>query len=701
MAQIIEVPICGMDCAECAAHVEHAIAAVPGVEAVTVLLAAEKAIVRGDPALVTPQALRAAVEGAGYRVGEVGRSARRAEIGDNVARRAFALFGLIAGAVLCIVALGEWLGGLKIITAYVPFEIGSGIVLLAGWPVFRNVIRAAVRRQIIAHTLMSLGVIAALAVGEWATAAIVVMFMHVGNFVERFVAEQTRRAVRRLDDLAPKLARVERDGVEVELPVASVRPGDIVVVRPGEQIPVDGEVLSGQATVNQAALTGEAMPVEVGPGAQVYAATIAQFGSLRVRTVRSGDASVFGKVVHLVERAEAGRAEVQRLADRFAAWLLPAVLGLAALTLVLRRDPLATAAVLVVACSCSFALATPVAVLAAIGGAARRGVVIKGGRYLEDLARADVLLVDKTGTLTTGRPRLTTIIPLGPYGETEILAMAAAAERYSEHPLAEAIRSAAVERGITAPVPERFTATPGAHVCAEVNGRVVMVGNARILPPHVSLPPEAQTLEASGQTLCFVTIDGAPAAILGAADTERPEVAEALDAVRQAGIREIVILTGDRESSAAPLARRLGVTYRAGLMPEDKIAIVQDYQARGHRVVMVGDGVNDAPALAQAEVGVAMGLAGSDMALEAAHVALLRDDWRQLPELMHLARRTMGVVRFNLGFTVAYNLIGLSLAALGFLPPTLAAAAQVLPDLGILANSTRLFRSKATAADGI
>ncbi len=693
MPEIIEVPVCGMDCAECAAHVERAIASLPGVEAVTVLLAAEKAIIRGDPSRLTPEVVRAAVEAAGYQVPATAPApAGHGEAGAALARRALTLFGLIFGAVLFVVVVGEWLGLLATITDRAPFWIGGGLVFLAGWPVFAGVIRAALRRQVTAHTLMGLGVLAALAVGEWATAAVVVFFMRVGDWVERFTAEQARQAVRRLDALAPRMARVEREGVEVEVPIAAVRPGDVVVVRPGEQIPVDGEVIAGQATINQAAITGEPMPVEAGPGVNVFAATIAQFGSLRVRATRVGEASTFGRVVRLVEQAEAQRAGVQRLADRFAAWLLPVVVTLAVLTLLLRRDPLATAAVLVVACSCSFALATPVAVLAAIGGAARRGLLIKGGRYLEALARADVLLVDKTGTLTLGRPRITEVIALGEHNEARVLALAAAAERYSEHPLAEAVRLAAVERGLTFPAPQQFTALPGQGVRANVNGLEVAVGNARLLPPGFSVPPAAEELVAAGRTLFFVTLDGAPAAVLGAADGERPEVARALAAVRQARIGEIVILTGDSAPAAAALAERLGVAYRAELLPEDKIAIVRDYQARGHRVVMVGDGVNDAPALAQADVGVAMGVAGSDIALEAAHVALMRDDWMLLPEVLRLAQRTMRVVRFNLGFTVAYNLIGLSLAAAGLLPPVLAAAAQSLPDLGILANSARLLR---------
>ncbi len=693
VTETIEVTVCGMDCADCAAHVQHAIAALPGVEQVQVLLGAERAVVRGDPRLVTPTALRAAIEGAGYQVpsSEASPTAPGAALADRI----LSLFGLICGLVLLLVVAGEWFGLLEAVTAGVPFWLGAGLVLLAGWPVFVNVLRATRRRQVIAHTLMSLGVLAALAVGEWPTAAVVVFLMRIGDYIEHFTADQARGAVRHLAELAPQTAVVERESGEVVVPISAVEPDMVVVVRPGAQIPVDGEVLSGEATISQATITGEPLPVEVGPGSMVYAATIAQLGSLRVRATGVGAASTFGKVVRLVEEAEGNRAEVQRLADRFATWFLPVVVTLALLTFLIRRDPLATAAVLVVACSCSFALATPVAVLAAVGSAARRGLLVKGGRYLELLARADVLLVDKTGTLTLGRPRISEVVTLASLNEQELLTLAAGAERYSEHPLAEAVRHAARERHLHLLAPTHFTALPGAGVHALIDGRKVSVGSARILPPGMTPPSAAAELEGRGRALLYVCVDDQLVGLLGATDSERPEVALALAEVRRAGISEIVMLTGDHAGAAAPLATQLGVSYRAGLLPADKIALVRDYQARGHTVIMVGDGVNDAPALAQADVGIAMGLAGSAVALEAAHVALMRDDWTLLPALLQLAQRTMRVIRLNLGFTIVYNLIGLSLAALGFLPPVLAAALQSLPDLGILGNSARLLHTPA------
>ncbi len=688
--QTLQVPVKGMDCAECTEHVQHAIAALPGVASVDVFLASEKAVVRLDPAQVDLPAIRQAVAGAGYTVPVADLTEPPPFSMGDFTRRVLTLFGLVFGAVLLVVIAGEWLGLFETLTRRVPWPLGVAAVLIAGYPVFRNVVRATLKGQVISHTLMTLGVLAAIAVGEWATAAVVVFFMRVGDYAETFTTERARRAVKDLAAMAPQTARVERDGAEREIPIAEVRPGETVVVRPGEKIPVDGEVVGGRATVDQAAITGESMPAEAGPGAKVFAASLVRLGSLRVRATHVGPDTTFGRVIKMVEEAEAHRADVQRIADRFSAYYLPVVGGIAALTLLLRRDPLATAAVLVVACSCSFALATPIAMLASIGAGAKRGLLIKGGKYLETLARADVLLLDKTGTLTLGRPQITDILPTNGLTADDLLALAASAERYSEHPLAEAVRAAARGRGLSLADPEQFEAEAGLGVRARVNGHAVCVGSRRMMEAAAGF----DHLEAQGKTLLFVERDSRPVGVLAAADTLRPEVPAALAAVRGLGVRHVELLTGDNERTAAALAGEIHSSYRSNLLPEDKIAIVKEYQAQGHTVVMVGDGVNDAPALAQADVGIAMGAAGTDVAVEAAHVALMRDDWILVPEVFRIARRTMRVVKLNIGFTALYNLVGLSLAALGFLPPILAAAAQSLPDLGILANSSRLLRQK-------
>ncbi len=728
----VEMPIRGMDCPECTEHVRHAIAGLPGVASVEVFLAAEKATVRLDPSRVDVSAIRRAVAAVGYSAPEM--PAPDAAFRSDFGRRTDIMLAGLFVAVLLAVIVGEGLDVFASINAAFPLPVGLIAVLAAGLPVFRNVARAALRGQIIAHTLMTLGVLAALAVGQWVTALLVVGFMRVGDYVERFTTDRARRAIRDLSALAPQTARIERDGREVETPIAAVQPDDLVIVRPGEQIPVDGEVVSGEATVDQAAITGEGLPVEAGPGAYVYAATFVRLGHLRIRAARVGPATTFGRVIRLVEEAEAQRAHVQRAADRLAAWYLPVVAGLAGLTFLLRGDPLATAAVLVVACSCSFALATPIAMLASIAAGARRGLLVKGGRYLELLARADVALIDKTGTVTLGKPQVTDVIPApGRHWPTDdpdmschdprsiILRLAASAERYSEHPLAEAIRAAARAGNLTLADPLDFEVLPGLGVRATVDGRRVTVGNRRLAglaeekQPIRAVPqagaanldgiepagsPEsafAETLAALarvGKTLLFVAADGDLLGVIAMADTLREDAPAAVAALRDLGVRHVELLTGDHEQAAATIATALAIPYRASLLPEDKIRIVREYQAAGHIVMMIGDGINDAPALAQADVGIAMATSGSDIAVEAAPVALMRDDWMLVPLLLRTARRTMRVVRINLAFAVLYNVVGLSLAALGLLPPVLAAAAQSLPDLGILGNSARLLRDR-------
>lgn len=600
-----------------------------------------------------------------------------------------AAFAVILSLVLAAVA-AERLGLLHALEPRVPWPLWVTAVLAAGFPAFRGVLRAALRRRVTAHTLMTAGVIATSLVGEWTSALVLALFMRIGEATERLTVLQARTALRSLLTLRPQRARVVRSGQELEVPVEAVRPGEVVVVRPGERIPVDGEVLEGRATVDQSPLTGEAMPVEVGPQDRVLAASLCRLGSLRVRVMSVGADTTFGRVLRLVEDAEGSRPEVQRISDRFATWYLPVVAAVGLLVIVVRRDPLAMAAVFAVACSCAFALATPVAMLAAIGAAARRGLLIKGGRVLEVLARADVLLVDKTGTVTLGRPQVTDVVPLDGWREDEVLSFAAAAERDSEHPLAEAVRALALQRGIRPPKAEAFEPLPGIGVRARVGGRTVTVG--RLEPTRggpLSMP--ATRLAAEGKTVVCVELDGRVVGLLGLQDTPRPEVPHVLADLRRLGVRTVELLTGDRPEAAAAVARGLGVPFRAGLLPEGKIAVVQAYQAQGHTVVMVGDGVNDAPALARADVGIAVG-SGVDVALEAGHIVLLRDDLRLVPEAVRIARHTMGVVRLNIAFTTAYNVLGVLLAALGVLPPILAAAAQVLSDVAVLLTSARLLR---------
>ncbi len=699
----VEIPIQGMTCVDCSFDIEAAIKKVPGVQTVEVLVNSEKAHVQFDPTKASIEDIHSAIENAGYctplslqpTVQPKNPSDTQIPLG-NFTNRILILFGIVFGVVLLVVVMGEVLGIFDRYTEQIPWFVWLILVIISGYSIFRGVIQATLRKQITSHTLMTVGLIAAAVVGEWTTALLIVFFMRVAEYVEKFTTERARQALKNLTRLAPLTARIEKNGEEQEVMIGAVQKDDIVIVRPGERIPVDGVVIDGQATVNQAAITGESMPAEVGVGAKVYAATIAQFGTLRIRTTLIGEDTTFGKVIKLVEEAETHRADVQRVADKFSAYYLPVVVVVATLTFVFSHNPLATAAVLVVACSCSFAMATPIAVLASVGAAAKRGLLVKGGKYLEELSRIDVLLIDKTGTLTLGRPTILDVVSLGKMTESEIVKLAASAERYSEHPLAEAVRTLAHNRNITLSQPSEFVAIPGKGIRTKISDKSIAVGSKRLFTDSMlndkKIHEIISKLEIQGKTCLIVSQDDTIVGILAASDTTRTEVPKAIDDLRALGIKKIELLTGDNERVAASLANTLKVDYQAGLLPEDKIRIVKEYQKKGHTVAMIGDGVNDAPALAQANVGIAMGAAGTDVAIEAAHIALMRDDWALIPEVIHISRRTMSVVKFNIGFTVVYNFIGLALASTGILPPVFAAAAQTLPDLIILGNSSRLLK---------
>jgi Cd2+/Zn2+-exporting ATPase/Cu+-exporting ATPase len=690
----LEVRIQGMDCSECVAHVNQAIRSVPDVLEVQVFLGAEKAKISYLTNNPDQQLIKQAVKNAGYEAffdSDPQLIESTSELEKTLSRRLKITLGVVFGIVLFVVVVGEWLGFFEKLTNSIPWFAWLALIFIGGWPIFRNVIRSALKGQVISHTLMTLGLIAAIAVKEWPTAAVVVLFMRVGDFVERLTTGNARKAVKNLTSMAPQMARVEKGGKEIILPIAQVNIDDIVVIRPGESVPVDGVVINGAATVDQSAISGEEMPVEAVINVNVFAASIIKTGMLKIKTTATGKDTTFGKVIRLVEEAEGNRANVQRVADKFAGYYLPVVAVIAILTLLLRRDPLAAAATLVVACSCSFALATPIAMLASTGSAAKQGLLIKGGKYLEMLAKVDTLFVDKTGTLTTGSPQITDIVSMSEFSEEELLRLAASVEKYSEHPLGEAVRQKARQRGINPLEVRDFISTVGKGVSGKVGELKVEILNNYNFDEDI-LVNESEKFSLQGKTTFYIIVNEKLAGIMAAADTPRKEVKTALDLIRKMGINQIILLSGDKEAAVKHLADELGIEYCAGLLPEGKIAMVLKAQSEGKRVAMVGDGINDAPALAQADVGIAMGAAGSDIAIEAAHIALLREDWMLVPKVFEIARRTMQVVKSNILFTAIYNLAGLSLAAFGFLPPVLAAALQSLPDVGILANSAHLIR---------
>jgi Cd2+/Zn2+-exporting ATPase/Cu+-exporting ATPase len=689
-----------MDCASCVAHVEEAVRALPGVTGVRVLLSAERAAITFDPERVTPEQIKGAIGKAGYRVpeqpGPVATTPipQRAwhDIGQWIG---WGMLGVVA-LVVILAALGEQLGVFDQVLDRLPWWIPALAIVVGGWTVFRGVFQSLRRLQITSHTLMTAGMVASIMVGQWTTAALIVFFMRFGEWLERLTMERNRRALKELLSLQPAVARVVRDGHEAEVPVAEVMAGEVVVIRPGERIPVDGQVIEGQAPVDQAPITGESVPVDKVHGSTVFAATIVQAGFLKVRATAAVDDTTFSRIVRLVEEAESRKTPVQRFADRFSTYYLPIVLLIGIGTYLVTGQVLNAVAVLVVACACAITIATPVVVLASVGTAARHGLLIKGGIALEQLARVDTVVMDKTGTLTLGVPQLTDMVPLDGVAERDLLQAVAAVERRSEHPLAQAIVRAAAERGIPPLEPEAFVPLPGRGLVGTVGGREWAVGNRGLLADRgVALLPgdeaRAQALERAGKTAFFVAHEGGVVGLIGVADVIRPEVRRALQDLKALGIRRLLLLSGDNERVAASIAAELGLEYRAELLPEDKISAVKALQAAGAVVMMVGDGVNDAPALAQADVGVAMG-AGTGVALEAADVALLRNDWAMVPEAIRIGRRGARTIRQNLGFTAIYNLVGLTLAAIGILPPVWAAAAQSIPDVAIMLNSARLLR---------
>ncbi len=550
--------------------------------------------------------------------------------------------------------------------------------------------------------------VAALVLREPFVAAEVVFIAMVGEVLEAVTADRAMRAIGRLFEQSPRTARVRRDGVEVEVPIGQVAAGEIVVVGAGERIPVDGPVVSGRSTVDQSALTGESIPVDKGPGDPAFTGTLNLFGALEVRAERIGHDSTFGQVLRLVAEAQVRKAPIERLADRLARLFLPAVQIVAGLTLlagywlgwpdVWER----TVAVLVVACPCALVLATPAAVLASMAWLARHGIVIKGGVALERLAACDVAAFDKTGTLTLGRPELASVVPLGEQSDSDVLRWAASAEKASRHPLAAAVVRGAAERGLDTPEADEVTALPGVGVAARVRRgseaeRQVLVGNRRLMNERGTLLGEETTaaldaLESRGETPLIVAIDGEVAGLIGVRDAVRPEAHDVIHDLKHRKIREIALLTGDRPGAAKAVARRVHIkVVESELLPADKARWIAERQQAGRKVMMVGDGINDAPALAQADVGIAIGGPGADLAAEAGDIVVLGDPLRNLPELVRLSRATVGVIRQNIVvFAFGLNAVAMASASLGILGPVAAAILHQAGSLLVLLNAMRL-----------
>ncbi|MBI3977142.1 MAG: cation-translocating P-type ATPase [Chloroflexi bacterium] len=599
-----------------------------------------------------------------------------------------------------LLALASWLTELfGLGPAWLAFAVGLLAAAVGGSVIVVGAVRGVLARELNVDELVSIALIASVLAGEVLSAALVAFMMLGGKVLEDLTARRAARALENLGQLVPAMARVRRGDDEAMVPVKTLRPGDVVVVRPGERLPVDGLVIAGVAAVDQAPITGESLAVGKGPGHEVYAGTLASEGALEIRTTGVGAATALGRIGALVAQAEEERAPVVRAADQYARSFTPLILGLAALTYALTGQVTPAIAVLVVACPCALVLATPTAVIAGVAAGARRGLVIRGGARLELAGRVDVVCLDKTGTLTLGAPRVTRVVPLDGRDEEAVLALAAGAEQYSEHPIAGAVLARAAESGIKparTAGPTGFRSWPGRGVAAVVNGYGVAVGTPGLLGElGIAVDPAVDArraeVEAAGETALYVTTDGRVAGILGVADVPRPAAREAVAALRVAGVRRLAMLTGDNPTVAKAIGRAVGIDeVYAGLLPDEKVAWVRRLQAEGHRVAMVGDGVNDAPALAAADLAIVMGRSGTDLALDVADVAIMTDELPRAAEAILLSRRTLRLIYENLGFALFWNAIAIIAAAAGFLSPIAGALVHNIGSVAVVVNAGRL-----------
>ena len=610
-------------------------------------------------------------------------------------RVSLALLGTLAGFMLLVssfVARSRYLYGGGSFQA--EFLAMAGALLL-GAPIVIHAIKSLMKRQMHMDELVALAVIAAFVTGNYITAGLVAFFMLLSELIETRTALGARASIESLIKLTPTKANlIEKDGSEIEVNVSGLKPGDTIRARPGDNIPADGEVIKGLSSVNEATITGESLPVDKVPGMQVFAGTTNLTGALDITVTKAGKDTTLGKVQSLIIQAEQTKIPIMRIIDRYINWYMPTILMIAAIVLFFTRNIDHPITILIISCPCALILATPTAMVAALSASARLGVLVKNVADLELAARCTAMVFDKTGTLTTGRLYVTKLTPAENIEPAELLTAAASAEQMSKHPAARALQEVAKEANLSLPAPDDFKETPGKGVTARVGSDKIIIGRDTFLKENkvnVSNVSDPALHEEQGFSTLYVAKNSKCIGWIGLQDKTRPEARQAVRELLDIGVKRVIMLTGDRDEVANRVAAELGCTdFKAHCLPQDKLSIVEQIKNDGHTVVVVGDGINDAPALAAGDLGIAMGAAGSDVAINSASIALMSDDLKRLPFLVKLSRTTRGVIRQNLGFGVIFIVLGVSLFF--FIPPKMAAVLHFLGSLIVVFNSARLVR---------
>lgn len=689
--------VAGLDCGDCAAKLEKKLAATPGVRLATVNFGAGKLTVEHT---LSDAAIMQLVEQAGYKAEREDKAISTPKGKAAWWKNPRSIATMVSGVLLLVATAAEWAGTSE--QALIPLFALTAVI--GGYNSAKTGLYGLRSWTFDMNFLMTVAVIGAAVIGEWGEAATVAFLFSFGNTLQTYTMDKTRQSIRALMELAPPEALVRRGGLELRLPVEDIVLGDRFIVKPGERIAMDGVVKSGASAVNQATITGESAPVEKTAGDSVYAGTVNEHGVLEIEVTKVAADSTLAKIMHLVEEAQAQKAPSQQFVDVFAKYYTPAVLigavGIMVIPWLAFGQQFAPwfykgLVLLVISCPCALVISTPVSIVSAIGNASRRGVLIKGGAYLEQVGGIRAIAFDKTGTLTIGRPTVTDILPGSGMGENELLALAAAVEKWSEHPLAQAI--AAKATGLSMKQVSNFKALVGRGAQADIDGRTIYVGNLRLFEElgHGLAPyePRLADLERQGRTVMLVGTKEEIYGMIAVADTLRESSGDAIKSLRSSGMRHIVMLTGDNNRVAGAIAARLDLdAFYSELLPEDKVAAVKSIGREYGNVVMVGDGVNDAPALAAATVGVAMGVAGSDTALETADIALMADDLGKLAYVIRLSRKTVAVIKQNISFAIMVKIIFVIATFFGVVNLWLAVFADMGASILVTLNGMRLMR---------